>query len=242
MGSSLFGLLDDKRLGVIHLERSGRIMATNDRALGILRRRDGLFDQGGFLRARLPADNTALQQLLAAALPDGGAPPASGSMTIQRPASLHRLVLHVNPIDFQRQDFAGWPVAAAGAGAGARKLVGRGPGHRGRRPGPYRHGKPGSGRPGRKARRCGTSRWNWSARKTPSASHVKQIHHKLGISRRGELVRLVLSLAGGGRFPALTHRFTARRLPHWAVTPRPNYLHYIHRILGGSGTGRRARW
>ena len=30
--------------------------------------------------------------------------------------------------------------------------------------------------------------------------HVKQMHHKLGISRRGELVRLVLSLAGGADF------------------------------------------
>jgi len=27
--------------------------------------------------------------------------------------------------------------------------------------------------------------------------HTKQIHQKLGISRRGELIRLVLSLAGG---------------------------------------------
>ena len=85
MGSSLFGLLDNKRVGIIQLARSGRILSANDRALGILRRRDGLFDQDGFLRARLPADNTRLQQLLAGALPGSGGPPASASMTVQRP-------------------------------------------------------------------------------------------------------------------------------------------------------------
>ena len=199
VGSSLFGLLDDKRLGVIHLERSGRIMAANDRALGILRRRDGLFDQGGFLRARLPADNTGLQQLLAAALPDAGAPPASGSMTIQRPASLHPLVLHVNPIDFQRQDFAGWPVAAL-----VQVLE----------PGSWSPMDPATVAAGlgltatesrvavalAEGKAVRDIALELASKENTVRFHVKQIHHKLGISRRGELVRLVLSLAGGSGF------------------------------------------
>ena len=200
VGSSLFGLLDDKRLGVIHLERSGRIMAANDRALGILRRRDGLFDQGGFLRARLPADNTGLQELLAAALPDGGAPPASGSMTIQRPASLHSLVVHVNPIDFRRQDFAAWPVAAL-----VQVLE----------PGSWSPVDPavvaaGLGLTATESQVAVALAEGKAVRDIAAALacqentvrfHIKQIHHKLGVSRRGELIRLVLSLAGGGDFP-----------------------------------------
>ena len=112
LGSSLSGLLDNNRVGIIHLHRDGRILAANDRALAILRRRDGLFDQGGYLRARVPADNAALQELLARALPVSGEPPASASMTVRRPARLPRLVLHVNPIHFHTHHVVAWPVAA----------------------------------------------------------------------------------------------------------------------------------
>lgn len=49
LGASLSGLLETTRCGVIHLDPRGRIVETNDRALGILRQADGLSDQGGFL-------------------------------------------------------------------------------------------------------------------------------------------------------------------------------------------------
>ena len=42
LGSSLADLLDNTRLGVIHLDRRGRIVAANDRAGGLLRQGDGL--------------------------------------------------------------------------------------------------------------------------------------------------------------------------------------------------------
>ena len=61
--------LETTRSGVIHLDRRGRIVEANDRARDILRRADGLSDQGGFLGAWLPADNANLQRLLARALP-----------------------------------------------------------------------------------------------------------------------------------------------------------------------------
>ena len=42
LGTGLTGLLDNGRLGVIQLDRSGRVVAVNDAARGILLRDDGL--------------------------------------------------------------------------------------------------------------------------------------------------------------------------------------------------------
>ena len=77
LGSSLTGLLDNTRVGVVHLERGGRIMEANARARRLLRQGDGLFDEGGFLRARLSANNARLGSLLAraAGVEGRGAPP-----------------------------------------------------------------------------------------------------------------------------------------------------------------------
>ena len=59
--TTVTALLDNPRLGVVHLDRRGRVMAANDRARGILRRRDGLSDRKGMLRARAPADQARLE-------------------------------------------------------------------------------------------------------------------------------------------------------------------------------------
>ena len=64
LGDSLSGLLDNTRLGVIHLDRRGHILEANSRARRLLRKGDGLFDPDGFLRARLPADNARLERLV----------------------------------------------------------------------------------------------------------------------------------------------------------------------------------
>ena len=114
LGGSLTGLLDNTRVGVIHLDRRGTIIAANDRAHDILRRGDGLLDRGGFLRARLPADDARLKKLLARALPPfgGEGEAVGGSMAARRlPASL-RLVLHVNPVTVQHLDISAHRVAA----------------------------------------------------------------------------------------------------------------------------------
>ena len=57
LGTSFSALLDNTRTGIVQLDWRGRIVEINDRALDILRRRDGLFDQNGRLSAWLPGDN-----------------------------------------------------------------------------------------------------------------------------------------------------------------------------------------
>ena len=49
--SSLAALLDNTQLGVVHLDRWGRIVTANDRARALLRSGSGVFEQGGLLRA-----------------------------------------------------------------------------------------------------------------------------------------------------------------------------------------------
>ena len=113
LGTSLAGLLDNTRVGVIHLGRRGRIVEANDRARDILRHGDGLFDEDGFLHARLPADHDRLQTLLAAALPPfGGEAPSGGSMAIRRSPGLPSLLLHLSPVGERRADFRSRRVAA----------------------------------------------------------------------------------------------------------------------------------
>ena len=114
LGSSLTGLLDNTRVGVVHLERGGRIMEANARARRLLRQGDGLFDEGGFLRARLSANNARLASLLARALPalGGEGPPRSGSMTVRRSPGLPHLVVHVSPVPVRQMDFGARRVAA----------------------------------------------------------------------------------------------------------------------------------
>ena len=110
--SSLSGLLDNDRVGVVQLDRGGRILEANDRALEILRRDDGLFDRNGTLGAWWPADNTRLQKLLAGALPPLGGQAAAGSMTIRRFGGARRLMLTINPVPGPPLDFGARRVAA----------------------------------------------------------------------------------------------------------------------------------
>ena len=121
LGSGLAGLLDSNRIGVMQLDRGGRVLAANGPALDILRRGDGLVDRDGALDAVLPADRGRLQRLLARALPDlWGKAPAGGSMTVERPprrargrpSGRSRLALHVSPVGDPTADFGGRRVAA----------------------------------------------------------------------------------------------------------------------------------
>ena len=111
LGASLPMLLDNTRIGATQLDRLGRIVAANDRARAILLQGDGLFDRGGFLRARLPADNARLKKLLTRALPALGGEVAAGSMTVRRSPHLPRLVLQVNPVTVRQMDLSPGRVA-----------------------------------------------------------------------------------------------------------------------------------
>ncbi|MCZ0936739.1 MAG: helix-turn-helix transcriptional regulator [Gemmatimonadetes bacterium] len=97
-GLSASGLLASPRIGVLHLDRRGRIMTANDRALETLRQRDGLMDLEGFLHARIPEENAELSRLLALALRPWGVQGSAGSMAISQPSSRpERLALHIAP-------------------------------------------------------------------------------------------------------------------------------------------------
>ena len=187
-------------VGVVLVDWRGRILEANDRALAVLRRAEGLFDRGGFLGAQLPADNARLKKLLAAALPPLGRAARSGSMTVRRPPGMARLVLHVNPVPANRGADDTRPVAAlilitepGNVPAPDADLVAAA---LGLTPAESRvavmlaEGKDVRAIAAAAGRQVNTIRF-----------HVKQIHRKLGISRRGELVRLVLSLVGGSDLP-----------------------------------------
>ena len=119
LGASLSGLLDNVRLGVIHLDRRGRIVEANDPARDILRQEGGLFDRDGFLSAWLPDDHADLERLLGRALAAvGGQAAASGSMAVWRGPGLPPLTLHITPVGVQQDGLR--LLAGGGAGAGGR--------------------------------------------------------------------------------------------------------------------------
>ena len=104
--ASLTSLLDSARIGVIHLDRRGRIMEANTPARRLLRQGDGLFDQDGCLRARMAPNDARLQTLVGRALPAfRGDTTASGSTTVRRSAGRPRLEVHVCPVPVRHMDF-----------------------------------------------------------------------------------------------------------------------------------------
>lgn len=96
--ASLAELLDNSRLGVIHLDRRRRIAGANDVALGLLREGNALYDAEGYLRVPERAPDDELQRLLARAVPSFGEKGVGGSMFLRRPSASVSLVLHVNPV------------------------------------------------------------------------------------------------------------------------------------------------
>ena len=108
----LIDLLDNVKVGVIHLDRRGRILEANDRARDLLQQGDGLRSQSGFLRAAMQADTVHLEGLLKRALPTVGAQAIGGSMTVRRSSATPGLVVHVNPVVASQMDVGTSRVAA----------------------------------------------------------------------------------------------------------------------------------
>ena len=98
LGASLTRLLENGRSGFIQLDRRGRILEANDRARGILLRRDGLGDERGVLHAENRSENEKLGCLLAQALPPYGAQGTGGSMKVTRRKARTPLVVEVHPV------------------------------------------------------------------------------------------------------------------------------------------------
>lgn len=99
LSSTMAGLLENTRCGIVQLDRRGRIVELNGRARQLLRKGRGLSDVRGELRARIPAEDARLQRIVAGALPRSEGPGTSASMTVTRPVDLPpRLVLHASPV------------------------------------------------------------------------------------------------------------------------------------------------
>ena len=192
--TTVTALLDNRRIGVLHLDRRGRIMAVNDRARLILRHDDGLSDRDGVLRASLPDDQLRLERLLGVALPTSDATAVSGSMLLHRSSLLSPFVVHVKPVSVPQPDYGARHVAAL------LLIVEPGRPHRispewvakalGLTPAESRvavwlaEGK--SVREMAETTGHTTDAIYW---------HLKQIYQKRNISRQADLVRLVLSIA-----------------------------------------------
>ena len=194
-GTTVTALLENPRIGVLHLDRRGQIMAANDRARSILQHGDGLSDREGVLGARTPDDQLRLERLVAAALPASGAVTVSGSMRLGRSSGLPPFVVHVKPVGVPHPDYGARHVAAL--------VLIVDPGRR--------------IDPGLVATTLGLTPMEsqvavWLAegksvqdmaeatRHTRDAIywHLKHIYKKQSISRQADLVRLVLSIAEFG--------------------------------------------
>ena len=108
LGRSMEAILEAKRIGVVQLDRRGRIVAASDAALAHLRDGRLLGEEGGALKAASRAGDKALQGLLAAAL---GVSAAGGSTQLRRDA-VAPLVVHVAPVAASGSDCGPGRVAA----------------------------------------------------------------------------------------------------------------------------------
>ena len=191
--TTVTALLDNPRIGVLHLDRRGQIIAVNDRARSILRHSDGLSDRDGVLGALNPDDQLHLEGLVAGALPTA-AVTVSGSMLLARPSGLPPFVVHVKPVGVPQPDYGARHVAAL--------VLLVEPGHHPRVD------------PAVVARTLGLTPMEsrvavWlaegkSVHEMAEATgrtqgsiywHLKQIYQKQPVSRQADLVRLVLSIA-----------------------------------------------
>ena len=188
LGGSFVPLLESACLGVIHLDRQGCIARLNDNARGLLGEDNALREEEGFLRAWLTGDDAQLKGLVAAALPAAG-----GALLLRDPHKMPGLTLHVHPVAVREMDF-GFPDLGAlvlieilerplrlDAGLVA-SVLGL------------------SAIEGRVAVLLAEGRTvpeiavRCKRAHTTVRTHVRRIHARLGVSRRADLVRLVLSV------------------------------------------------
>ncbi len=192
LGESLTDLLDSSRMGVIHLDQRGRVMAANDRARAILRHGAGLSDRGRELRARNPDDHAQLERLIAGALPSAGVA-VGGSLLLRRSSGVSPVVVHTKPVVMPQPDYGAQRVAVL--------VLLVAPGQQARiDPAPVAttlgltraesevavalaQGQTVRDIAGTTGRQVSSIHW-----------HLKRIYRKLGIARQAELVQLVRAL------------------------------------------------
>ena len=195
--TTVTALLENPRIGVLHLDRRGRILAANDRGRSILRHGKRLSDRDGVLQAGAPNDQRRLERLVADALPTSNAVAVSGSMLLGRSSGLPPLVVHVTPVGVPQPDYGARHVAALVL------MV---------EPGRWPRIDPGlvATTLGLTPAESRVAVWlaeGKNVRDMATATgltegaiywHLKQIYRKLPISRQVDLVRLVLSIAEFG--------------------------------------------
>ena len=195
--ASAAALLDNRRIGALHLDRRGAILEANDRALALLRDGNGLSDQNGVLSAVDPDDNIRLEQLLADALPVSNSAAISGSMLLGRPRPAPSLVVNVKPMAGQQLDYGARRVAAIVLINELGSRIRIDPGLVSAVLGlTQEESRVAVGlAEGRSVDEMAQARGNT---KNAVYWHLKRIYRKLSISRQAELVRLVLSLGDLG--------------------------------------------
>ena len=167
----------------------------NDRAGDMLKAQDGLYDHGGFLCAHAAEDNERLQELLSRALPRSGGRGVGGSMVVNGRPALSRAGLHITPVGPLQGEVPPRDVAAlvlvvdpyrrvSVDPAMVEAVLGLSPAE-GRVAALLAEGKSVREIAAATGRSEHTIRW-----------HVRQIFEKQGLSRIGQLVPLVRSLAG----------------------------------------------
>ena len=112
LNATLFGLLEANGMGVIQLDRKGRILEVNLQARKLLTSGKLLFDSEGALYARSPIENTKLQRMLSRALPLRNEHGAGGSMKMALPQTNASLLLHLHPVGDRETEIRSRPVAA----------------------------------------------------------------------------------------------------------------------------------
>ena len=193
LGASLAELLENRRSGFIQLDHRGRILEANDRARGILLKRDGLYDEEGVLVAGNPGENGRLGRLLARALPPYGVQGAGGSMKITRRNGQAPVVLEIHPVRKMGTDYRGWRVGALAliVDPAARPRVD---------PDLAAAALGLTAAEGRVAVELATGQTvagiadTLGCAESTVRTHLKQVYRKQGIRKQTELVRRVLSL------------------------------------------------
>ena len=93
LGPPLSELQEAPQVGLIHLDRLGRIVKTNARAGLLLERGDCLFERDGFLRLGPPADRARFEEVLERVLQASRMRNGCGSLTVTKPPAGSRLAL-----------------------------------------------------------------------------------------------------------------------------------------------------
>ena len=193
LGASRAELLENGRLGLIQLDRRGRIMEANDRAKGILVEQDGLRDGGGVLTSGHSGENEELQRLLAQALPRRGVHGVGGSMRITRRKVRTPLVLEIHPVRSMGVDCRAGQVGALVLVVDPARRLRVDPGLVGKLLGltPTESRMAVASAAGQTVPGIADS---MGCAESTVKTHLKRVYRKLGIRKQTELVQRIMSL------------------------------------------------